>query len=281
METDVQLKVLFTKYPRDLLRLTHEESATVLSVDVVELQELKRAVDCLIKLEREGEVYYRHFEFQSEPDPEMASRCFRYNSLLVLQTRAPVLTTVVYLFPPGPKEIGLAFRVVLGGREINVWHFDEVRLWEVSAAEVLAHRAPGLLALVPLMAGGESLDLIEQAVVAIEQGLPQERSPDARAILMYLAGAHYNEEVLTRLFGREKMIKSSVWEAARAEGKAEGKADANRELCLEFIKRYHPALLPMAKGRVDACADPAVLGRWIASAVELDDAAFSRLIGLD
>jgi hypothetical protein len=179
---DVRLKALFRKYPRDLLRLTHEEEATVLSVEVVELHALKRTADCVIKLRRDGEVYYRHFEFQSEPDPEMAQLCFCCNAQLVVQTKAPVLTTVLYLFPPEPKEGSSAYRVMLCGREINVWRFDEVRLCEVSAAEVLAGGAPGLLALVPLMAGGESLEVIERAAAAIEDGLPQERSPDARAI---------------------------------------------------------------------------------------------------
>jgi predicted transposase YdaD len=284
METDVRLKVLFGKYPHDLLRLTHDETASVLSVDVVELQDFKRRVDCLLKLQRDGEVYYRHIEFQSDPDPEMLARCFNYNTQLVLHLKAPVLTTVVYLFPPGPRERSLAYRVLLGGKEVNVWRFDEVRLWEMSAAEVLAHGAPGLLALVPLMAGGESLEVIERAAAAIEDGLPEERSPDARAILLYLAGAHYNAEVLTRLLGREKMIQSSVWQAALAEGKEEGRAEglrAEREVCVELIRKRHPALLAKAIPVVEACADHTKLGAWILSAGDLDDASFASLLGID
>ena len=37
-------------------------------------------VDFVFKLHLEsGETYFRHLEFQSEADPEMAERCFRYN----------------------------------------------------------------------------------------------------------------------------------------------------------------------------------------------------------
>ena len=73
------------------------------------------------------------------------------------------------------------------------------------------------------------------------------------------------------------MIQSSVWQAAWAEGvQAEQKG-----LCLEFIKRHHPGLLPKAKACVDACTDPAVLRDWILSAGDLDDAGFARLLGID
>jgi len=75
------------------------------------------------------------------------------------------------------------------------------------------------------------------------------------------------------------MIQSSVWQAALAEGKAEG-LQAERGLCLEFIKRHHPSLLPKAKACVDACTDPAVLRNWILSAGQLDDAGFARLLGI-
>ena len=104
MDTDGPLKLLFRKYAQDLLPLTGDTGATVERAGPVEIQALKRQVDCVLKLERQGEVYYRHVEFQAEPDPEMPRRCFRYNTQLVLQYAAPVLTTVLYLFPPKPRQ---------------------------------------------------------------------------------------------------------------------------------------------------------------------------------
>ena len=284
METDVSLKVLSRKYTSGLLRLVHEEGVRVLSVDAIELHDVSRRVDCLIKLQGKRCVYYRHFEFQSEADPEMARRCFRYNTQLVLQLDAPVLTTVVYLAPPGPKEPTLAFRVMLDGEEINVWRFDEVRLWELSAQEALASRAPGLLALVPLMEGGQDRGVIVRAAAAIRHALPLERSPEALAILLYLAGAHYNVGELTRLFGRETMIQSSVWQAAWSEGKAEGrregKTEGLRQTCIALIRKRHPTLLAKAAPAVEACDDHEVLCDWILKAADLDSAAFARLLGI-
>lgn len=132
MKTDVPLKVLFQHYARDLLALTGDLGAEVKSADVIEIQAVQRTVDYVLRLERDGETYLRHLEFQAEPDGEMAKRCFRYNSQLVLQHNLPVLTTVVYLFPPEPKEEPV-FRVVLGGREINRWRFETLLLWKLDA----------------------------------------------------------------------------------------------------------------------------------------------------
>ena len=151
METDTWLKALALTHAQDLLRLVGDSRGTAVSAQVLELRSTERRVDCVIEVRSEDTTHYRHIEFQAEADPDMARRCFRYNSQLLLQLQAPVLTTVLYLFPPGPAEEELAFRVVLQGREVNVWRFQVVRLWELESAAALASGAPGLLALVPLM----------------------------------------------------------------------------------------------------------------------------------
>jgi predicted transposase YdaD len=193
-----------------------------------------------------------------------------------------------YLTPPGPKEPTLAFRVMLDGEEINVWRFDEVRLWEIRAEDALESRAPGFLTLVPFMKGGRAWEVLVRAVAAIRTALPGEKNPEALAILAYFAGAYYNVEQLTRLFGRETMIQSSVWQAAWSEGKAEGKAEGRvegilaeqRTLCLELIKLHHPGLSAKAAAAVQACSEPAALRTWILKATQLDDPAFARLLGI-
>ena len=283
MDTDVTLKVLFQKYASDLLGLTGDEGAAALSADAVELQAVKRAVDCVVKLRRGTEVYYRHIEFQARPAADMAERCFRYNSQLLLQLGAPVLTTVVYLFPPGPRESELVYRVVVGGKEINAWRFGVGRLWEVEAAEALASGAPGLLALVPMMSGGDRLEVIERAARSIERALPEERGSDAERILLLLAARRYTVEELARIIGRERMLddilsESSIYQWMVAKGELKGKLNAERELCLELVKKHHPALVETAATAIAACEDPTRLKTWILSAGDLDDDAFARLL---
>ncbi len=70
MGTDVQLKRLFRACGKDFTWLTGDREATALSVDVLELQEIRRPVDCVLRLHCGGEVYYRHIEFQATNDPD-------------------------------------------------------------------------------------------------------------------------------------------------------------------------------------------------------------------
>jgi predicted transposase YdaD len=97
LKTDAPLKALFREYARDLLGLLGDAGASLVAVENVEIQQIERRVDSLLKLERQGEIYYRHVEFQAEDAPDMARRCFEYNALLLMRYGAPVLTTVVYL----------------------------------------------------------------------------------------------------------------------------------------------------------------------------------------
>jgi hypothetical protein len=86
--------------------------------------------------------------------------------------------------------------------------------------------------------------------------------------------------VLTRLFGEAMMIQSSVWQAAWTEGEAEGFLRSDREVCLELIRKRHPALLAKATPVVDACHDHGLLRAWILNAGDLDDAGFARLLSI-
>jgi len=90
VKTDTELKALYLKHAPDMLPLTGDQDATFLARESVELSEVRQRVDCVVKLRRGGEVYYRHIEFQGENDTAMAERCFLYNSRLQLQLRGPV-----------------------------------------------------------------------------------------------------------------------------------------------------------------------------------------------
>jgi predicted transposase YdaD len=279
METDTWLKALALRHPQDLLRLVGDAHGTAAAAQILELQSIERRVDCVIEVRRAGTVHYRHIEFQAEAEPDMARRCFRYNTQLILQLEAPVITTVLYVFPPGPRETGLEFRVTVEGREVNVWRFEVVRLWEQEAEIALSSGAPGLLTLVPLMKGN-TLDAIARADREISRVLPREQAVEAQSTLLHLAGYYYTGEDLERIFGRTKMIQSSVWRAAWAEGEAEGELQALRDLCREQVRKHHPSLLPRAEAAISACDDRARLKTWVLEATEHDHDAFARLLHL-
>jgi hypothetical protein len=72
------------------------------------------------------------------------------------------------------------------------------------------------------------------------------------------------------------MIRSSVWQAAWTEGSLR----SERDVCLELIRKRHPALLAKATPVVEACDDHTLLLDWIVSTGQLDDAGFARLLGI-
>jgi hypothetical protein len=95
-EIDINLKRLFKARCQDLVLLTSDCDATVLSADVLELL-------------------------------------------------SSALTTVLYLFQPGPPEGELVCGVMLGGIEVSSRCFDVVRLWEIEAETALARGKLGTL----------------------------------------------------------------------------------------------------------------------------------------
>jgi len=91
----------------------------------------------VLRLERDGFVWYRHLEFQSGPDPDMPRRCFEYDSRLILHYDTAVLTTVLDLFPGSDRDAQDAFRLYVGDTLAYEWRFDVVRLWEIDAESAL------------------------------------------------------------------------------------------------------------------------------------------------
>jgi len=285
MKTDSEFKILFRKHAAELLVLTGDRGARVLNVDSVEVPELSQSVDCVMKLEHEGQVYYRHVEFQAQTRANMALRCFGYNTRLIVQLGAPVVTTVICPFKPGPRG-DLAFPVVVAGREVNRWRFDTVRLWRLDARWALETDEPGLMALIPFMQGGCDLPLIAAAARRIEARLPGSVMSDAEQVLLLFAGRYYTVDEVARVAGgRNVMMQSSVWQAAEAEGmvkgRVEGRIDAERELCADLVRELHPTIAERALPVVALCSDPAALKRWVLLAAKGTDADLLKSLGLD
>ena len=135
MRTDDPLKALFQTRPQDLLPLVGDAGVQVLSVGSVELPGLKRTADLVLRLRRGREVYLRHIEFQSRHRGNTALRCFEYATRLATESRLAVLTTVIFLHPPAPRE--LAFREVVGSEVVHERRFSVLRLWELEARDAL------------------------------------------------------------------------------------------------------------------------------------------------
>jgi len=287
LQTDLPLKKLFQHRAQDLLGLTGDEGASVRSVKALELQAVRRSVDSLIELEREGELYLRHLEFQARDEPDLFLRCLEYDVLLIRQLGLPVVTTILYVDSDGPAEEP-AYRLRVAGEVLNEWRFGCVRLGDLDPAEAIASERPGMLALVPLMRRAD-LSWVERACRGIESSAPQEQQADLLAIVHVLAEQRYTVEQLRRLVGRERIMQSSIWQEAEAKGREEGREEGRaegreqvlrveRELCREIVRRCHPALLDWAVPVIESCADPEKLKSWVVQAPTLSAEDYHRLL---
>ena len=66
-----------------------------------------------------------------------------------------------------------------------------------------------------------------------------------------------------------------------SEGHSEGRAEGEvivRSLCAEFVRQYHPAILPVVAPVIEACADAGRLHAWALAAPRVSDAEFVSLV---
>ena len=89
MDADRALKRLFELRARDLLPVTGDRGARVVSRQVPELAAVTRRLDFVLKLKRGSEVYLRHLEFEKRYRPDLALRVFEYAAGLAAKHRLP------------------------------------------------------------------------------------------------------------------------------------------------------------------------------------------------
>ncbi len=254
---------------------------SITAVESVELPVPKRTIDSVLRLERDGLVWYRHLEFQARRDPDMPRRCFEYNSRLILHYDAAVLTTVLYLFPGSDRDAQDAFRLYIGDRVVYEWRFDVVRLWEIDAARALESAEPGPLALVPLLRGGEEPKKVLEAVRKLD-AMPKPQSADAMSVLLGFASQRYDRATFWNVLGKDRAMQSWLWQMGvdegEAKGRAEGEAQAVRRICVDLSRECHPRVAARVLPAIEACDQPETLRAWVLQCPRLSDSEFVTLV---
>ena len=301
VHTDRPIKLLFERQGQSLLPFIGETQARVTAAESVTLSVPSREVDCVLRLEHDGGVWYRHLEFQSGPDPDMARRCFEYNFRLILHYEAVVHTTVVYLLPGSDRGAQHAYRLRIGDRVAIEWPFDVVRLWEIPVDRALETDEPGPLALVPLLQGGDAPEKVQEAVRKLD-ALPRPQSSDALSVLLDFASQRYDKDTFLSMLGKDRIMQSYLWQwgvedgeakglaegeakglaeglaEGEAKGLAEGEARASRQICADLTKEFHPRVSQRVLPTIQACEQPETLRAWILACPKLSDAAFAKLV---
>jgi predicted transposase YdaD len=282
MDADRPLKELFRLRPQDLLGLTGDAGATIVSSEVTELQSLSRRVDTALTLRRGRQRYIRHLEFAVRYRKVLELRCFEYATRLAIHYRVPVLTTVVLVEKSGPRE--LAYREVLGRRVVHERRFGVVRLWEIDPERAL-RLGPGAAALIG-PAEKTTLALVGRAAQMIRRETEGAVRSDLLFILQALGRRRYTAKELAGAIPKEMVMASSLWAEAAREGRKEGReegrqqgavADA-RAFCIELAREHHPEIADRVGPLIDACSNVERLHEWGLQASRLSDSEFLRLV---
>ena len=278
MDADRALKKLFKLRATDLLPLTGDRGAEVVSGLIPELSAVTRRPDFVLKLKRGREVYLRHLEFEMKNRKGLARRVFEYAAALAAEHELPVASTVIIL--KGPAPASLAYEERIGGRVVCRRRISVVRLWRMDPAAAMRLGLGGA-ALVGLM-GRPNPRVIAAAARRIEVESSPRQGRDLGTVLRMLSEGRYTARELERVVPREVVMASSLFaemkRRSRAEGRAEGQLIIARSLCAELVRQLHPAILSAVAPVIEACADAGRLKAWALAAPRASDAELVRIV---
>lgn len=209
MKTDTILKRITRLCASDLLPWLGMPDALVLEVTTPEIQATVRRLDSLLTLQTPAGATSLHLiEWQGYRDEQLLWRVLEYVGMLgQSQNLRPIRVTIIYLKPGDDvgNQLDQAAQTV-GGWQVQ---FHVIRLWEHTAQEALASGRPGLLALLPLLAGATSELVVQSAQTILDTVAPQAQS-ELLAALGALADQLIPVERFLRLVTKERLMETDL-----------------------------------------------------------------------
>ncbi len=143
-----------------------EKDATFVRERNSELHIKHRYTDALLEVSLKGRRALLHLEFQVMKDTKMSDRMLQYNVMASLQHKLPVYSYVIYVHREKKGRVATSpyIRYFVDGKEILHFHFGVIKMWEISAQQLLAQRSEALLPLLPLTQGGKELRLVQSMI---------------------------------------------------------------------------------------------------------------------
>jgi predicted transposase YdaD len=198
------------------------------------------------------------FELQYAHDEQMPRRLNAYASQAEEKHRLPVFPVLVNFQPP---PSGAATPAVYESACFDLRvrrEFRTINLWEVPAARAFEPDAAALLALLPFLAGGESVPLMERALAELRR---RTHPPDLELFLLYLVQKVGGDAALGRLGARldMAMLQQTAWcqeiiEQGIEQGRQEGIDEGVRRSIRHILEQRFGPLPPDVAAALDARA---------------------------
>ena len=296
---DNVLKSLFEGQERQMIAyfLVGAEYVETLNIEVLRTS---LRVDQVYKIRLDDETNVLDLEFQASGETDDAERLLEYHAYFHRKYKCPVISVIVY---PFPTTVAISpLREMRRGREVLVFHFQTIKLWEWNAEDFVRTHAVPMYALLPTMAGANAgmLHKALDEMVEYYQGSDIKLAREIRwlgimlrrAKIMPIADKQEIEERLTMfddLMERDpKMRKIRAESEARgraegealgkAEGEALGKAEGLQEAVVTIVEGRYPPLADLARQKVRRITTPDALSIILKSLAAAPDENAARTL---
>jgi predicted transposase YdaD len=185
------------------------------------------------------EPYILHVELVASHHARLEQNTLLYKVLLGDRLELPVRSVIVLLRPEADRSrFNGVYRREHAGRQYHEFHYDVVRLWQVSP-EVLLVGGLGLLPLAPL--GSVTREQLPQVIRRVGQRLQAEATPeqaeDLWAATYLLLGLNYDDAFINALLeGVQAMEESSTYQAILRKGEVKGALAEARKILVNIGK---------------------------------------------
>lgn len=290
-DTDSPLKRLVHMFITDF-------AVWLLQADVREIQPLNvelpaetLAADQVFQVTlADGRRLVLHIEFQGRGSRQpMRWRMLEYMARLACTTRLDIWSVVLYVGQGvGTRDTGDYQLLGPDGTPTLAWRYRVIRLWQMSAEELLALGRPALLALVG-QTRIENPEVVFPEVIARMRSVPDEEMRGRLlSAMVSLMSEEEMVEMVERLLDREELlldtpflrrIRAEGQEAARASGRVEGR---RRSILETLAWRFDPpiSVYQQVERFLETVTDEAQLAELLATAVRAESiAAFQATLG--
>jgi len=178
-----------------------------------EFPTITRYADLVYKVkDKEGTQYIFHLEFQAQKSKDpMNLRMLGYNVRLLEQYKIPVYSTVIYLTEEAYEEDQGYFKSIFLGKEVLIFEYNVIKLWELDGLSLLKER---ILGLYPLLGLTKLSEPKENALNNIIKEIKRIKDPIISKDMLFsfkvLSGLKHSRDLLDALIRKEEIMESAI-----------------------------------------------------------------------
>jgi predicted transposase/invertase (TIGR01784 family) len=225
---DNTCKFIAEMYSPDFATWLLGEPITLTKLSPTELSLEPIRADALILLQSDEVVL--HIEFQTKPDEDMPFRMADYRLRVYRRFPKKRMHQVVIYLDKTESEKVYQTTFIAGSLQHE---FSVIRLWEQPPEVFLA--APGLLPFAVLSATENKVATLQQSSAAVDKIADRRKQSNIAAASAILAGLVLEQEVIRRLFRKDIMRESVIYQQIKTEGEEEGSNKKARQIAVNML----------------------------------------------